>query len=220
MLSPLFRIFALSNMKHDATYTIHFGASTLHISSKAEDSSACIMYAHAQEKNLRANIIKKVESCKSVFLVSDNPEATSEALCREFKVVRAAGGVVTNDRGELLMIRLRNRWDLPKGHIEEDEESHMAALREVKEETGIKAETIDNEPLATTWHAYNIYGPWELKSTDWWHMHTSDESTPQPQNEEGITEVRWMDCEARAEALNNTYETIKEVVRALDAKND
>lgn len=207
-------------MKHDATYTIHFGASTLHISSKAEDSSACIVYAYAQEKNLRANIIKKVESCKSVFLVSDNPEATFEALCREFKVVRAAGGVVTNDRSELLMIRLRNRWDLPKGHIEEDEESHMTALREVKEETGIKAEAIDNEPLATTWHAYNIYGPWELKSTDWWHMHTSDESVPKPQNEEGITEVRWMDHKALSEALNDTYETIKEVVRALDAKND
>ena len=118
------------------------------------------------------------------------------------------------------MIRLRNRWDLPKGHIEEGEDSRSAAIREVEEETKIKAEALDNEPLATTWHAYNIYGPWELKSTDWWRMRTSEESTPQPQNEEGITEVRWMNGEARAEALNNTYETIKEVVRALDAKNN
>ena len=184
-------------MKHDATYTIHFGASTLHISSKADCSSACIVYAYAQEKNLRANIIKKVESCKSLSLVSDNPEATFEALCREFKVVRAAGGVVTNDRGELLMIRLRNRWDLPKGHIEEGEDSRSAAIREVEEETKIKAEALDNEPLATTWHAYNIYGPWELKSTDWWRMRTSERNAPQPQNEEDITEVRWMDGEAR-----------------------
>ena len=186
-------------MKPSATYTIHFGASTLHISSKAESSSACIMYACAQEKNLRANIIKKVESCKSVFLVTDNPEATFEAFSKEFKVVRAAGGVVTNDLGELLMIRLRNRWDLPKGHIEKGEDSRTAALREVEEETKIKAEALDNEPLATTWHAYNIYGPWELKSTDWWRMRTSERNAPQPQNEEGITEVRWMDGEARAE---------------------
>lgn len=207
-------------MKPSATYTIHFGASTLHISSKAESSSACIMYACAQEKNLRANIIKKVESCKSVTLITDNPEAIFAALCREFKVVRAAGGVVTNDRGELLMIRLRNRWDLPKGHIEEGEDSRSAAIREVEEETKIKAEALDSEPLATTWHAYNIYGPWELKSTDWWRMRTSERNAPQPQNEEGITEVRWMDSEARTEALNDTYETIKEVVRALDAKND
>jgi ADP-ribose pyrophosphatase YjhB (NUDIX family) len=207
-------------MKPDATYTIYFGASTLHISSEADSCSACNVYACAQEKNLRAKIIKKVEFSKSVTLVSDNPEATFEALCREFKVVRAAGGVVTNERGELLMIRLRNRWDLPKGHIEEGEDSRTAALREVEEETKIKAEAIDNEPLATTWHAYNIYGPWELKSTDWWRMRTSEDNAPQPQNEEGITEVRWMKGEARAEALNDTYETIKEVVRALDAKND
>jgi 8-oxo-dGTP pyrophosphatase MutT (NUDIX family) len=207
-------------MKQSATYTIFFGASALHISSKAECNEACIMRAHAQEKNLRAKIIKKVEFSKSTTLVTDNPEATFAALCKEFRVVRAAGGVVTNDRGELLMIRLRNRWDLPKGHIEEGEDSHTAALREVEEETKIKAEALDSEPLATTWHAYNIYGPWELKSTDWWRMRTSEENAPQPQNEEGITEVRWMDGEARAEALNNTYETIKEVVRALDAKND
>lgn len=207
-------------MKPSATYTIHFGASTLHISSKAESSSACIMYACAQEKNLRAKIIKKVELSKSVTLVTDNPEATFAALCREFKVVRAAGGVVTNDLGELLMIRLRNRWDLPKGHIEEGEDSRTAALREVEEETKIKTEALDSEPLATTWHAYNIYGPWELKSTDWWRMQATEDATPQPQNEEGITEVRWMDGEARAEALEESYETIKEVVRALDAKND
>lgn len=205
-------------MNKSATYTIYFGASTLHISSKADCSSACIMYAPAQEKNLRANIIKKVESCKSLTLVTDDPGATFETLSQEFKVVRAAGGVVTNSNGELLMINLRNRWDLPKGHIDEGEESHVAALREVLEETAVEAEIIENKPLATTWHAYNIYGPWELKSTDWWMMRASSNTAPKPQNEEGITEVRWMSSEARTEALNNTYETIKEVVRALDAK--
>ena len=205
-------------MNKSATYTIYFGASTLQISSKADTHSACIIHAPAQEKNLRAKIIKKVEISKSVVLISDNPEATFEALCQEFMVVRAAGGVVTNSNGELLMINLRNRWDLPKGHIEAEEKSHIAALREVKEETGIEAELTDSKPLATTWHAYNVYGPWEIKSTDWWQMRSTSNTAPKPQNEEGITEVRWMDGKARAEALNNTYETIKEVVRALDAK--
>lgn len=177
------------------------------------------MHACAQEKNLRAKLIKKVEISKSVTLLTDNPEATFEALCKEFKVVRAAGGVVTNSEGDLLMIRLRNRWDLPKGHIEPGEKSLTAALREVKEETNIEAEILDNAPLYTTWHAYDTYGEWELKSTDWWRMRTAQTETPQPQEDEGITEVRWMNNAARAEALNETYETIKEVVRALDAKN-
>ena len=207
-------------MKQNTTYTIYFGASKLQIGSKTELADACIMHACAQEKNLRAKIIKKVELSKSVALITDDPEATFAALCREFKVVRAAGGVVTNSKGQLLMIRLRNRWDLPKGHIELKEESHEAALREVIEETGIRANILDNKPLATTWHAYNIYGPWELKSTDWWRMQATEDANPEPQNEEGITEVRWMDSEARAEALNESYETIKEVMRALDAKND
>ena len=207
-------------MKQSTTYTIYFGVSKLQIGSKTELADACIMHACAQEKNLRAKIIKKVELSKSVALITDDPEATFAALCREFKVVRAAGGVVTNSKGQLLMIRLRNRWDLPKGHIELKEENHEAALREVIEETGIRANILDNKPLATTWHAYNIYGPWELKSTDWWRMQATEDATPEPQNEEGITEVRWMDSEACAEALNESYETIKEVVRALDAKND
>ena len=206
-------------MKHSATYTIYFGTSKLHICSEVDASDACVTHACAQEKNLRAKLIKKVEISKSITLLTDNPEATFEALCKEFKVVRAAGGVVTNSEGDLLMIRLRNRWDLPKGHIDEGEESHVAALREVFEETAVEAEIIENKPLATTWHAYNIYGPWELKSTDWWMMRTSSNTAPKPHNEEGITEGRWMNSEARTEALNNTYETIKEVVRALDAKN-
>lgn len=205
-------------MSKSATYTIYFGASTLQISSEAEVHSACIMRTPAQEKNLRAKIIKKVETCKSVILVSEDPDATFEAICEEFKVVRAAGGVVTNSQGELLMINLRNRWDLPKGHIEEGEKSHIAALREVLEETCIEAELIEDKPLKTTWHAYNIYGPWELKSTDWWMMRSTSNTAPTPQNEEGITEVRWMAREARIEALNDTYETIKEVVRALERK--
>lgn len=207
-------------MKHSTTYTIYFGASALHISTKAECSDACIMHACAQEKNLRAKIIKKVEFSKSTTLVTDDPEATFAALCKEFKVVRAAGGVVTNCKDELLMIRLRNRWDLPKGHIEAGEDSRTAALREVEEETGIMAETLDNKPLATTWHAYNIYGPWELKSTEWWRMRATNDAMPAPQEEEGITEVRWMDCEARIEALTESYETIKEVVHALDSVRD
>ena len=207
-------------MKHSTTYTIYFGASALHISTKAESADACIMHACAQEKNLRAKLTKKVEFSKSVTLITDDPNATFGALCKEFKVVRAAGGVVTNSKGELLMIRLRNRWDLPKGHIEAEEDSRTAALREVEEETGITAEALDNEPLATTWHAYNIYGPWELKSTDWWRMRTTHDAALTPQENEGITEVRWMDCEARTEALAESYETIKEVVRALDSVRD
>ena len=207
-------------MNESVTYTIYFGASALHISTKRPADDATIVEPDAYGNISRAKLLKKVDICKSATIVTSNPTQTLEALCREFKVVRAAGGVVQNKAGELLMIRLRNRWDLPKGHIEAGEDSRTAALREVEEETGVSAEALDSTPLYTTWHAYDTYGEWELKSTDWWRMRTTERNTPKPQHDEGITEVRWLNRKARNEALMESYETIKAVVSALDAKND
>ncbi|MBO7199710.1 MAG: NUDIX hydrolase [Alistipes sp.] len=204
-------------MKDNATYTIYFGATPLQICSEQQLDNSCVIEADEQDNISRAKLLKKVESCKSVTLLTSNVEQTFKRLCEEFKVVRAAGGVVESASHKLLMIRLRNRWDLPKGHIEAGEDSRTAALREVREETGITAEAIDNTPLYTTWHAYNTYGEWELKSTDWWRMQATSD-TLEPQHDEGITEVRWFTPEERDIALSESYETIKEVVRALDAK--
>ncbi|MGH2542780.1 MAG: NUDIX hydrolase, partial [Ardenticatenaceae bacterium] len=58
--------------------------------------------------------------------------------------VRSAGGVVIREgeRGlEALLIAThgKQRWSLPKGRIERDENPRAAAVREVLEETGIIA---------------------------------------------------------------------------------
>lgn len=50
---------------------------------------------------------------------------------------QSAGGLVVRNR-EVLLIRDRyGRWTFPKGHLEEGETERQAALREVREETGI-----------------------------------------------------------------------------------
>jgi len=58
----------------------------------------------------------------------------------------SAGGVVyrKNENGklEILLIRVRSRWSFPKGNIEKGEPKDQAALREVKEETGVDAEIV------------------------------------------------------------------------------
>jgi 8-oxo-dGTP pyrophosphatase MutT (NUDIX family) len=51
---------------------------------------------------------------------------------------RSAGGlVVDGDRILLISTQAGRRWQLPKGHIEEGETAEQAALREVREETGV-----------------------------------------------------------------------------------
>lgn len=61
------------------------------------------------------------------------------------EVVRepTAGGIVfrkdENGQVEILLIQdAKNRWTIPKGHIEEGETAKQTAERETKEETGLK----------------------------------------------------------------------------------
>lgn len=198
-------------MDNTSTYTIYFGDSVVRITREQPSVESHIVEVDKSGSVSCAKIVKKVETCKSITILAPDPYLAFERIKEEFKVVRAAGGVVTNERGELLMIQLRGRWDLPKGHIDAGEDSLSAALREVEEETGIVAKPTDNKPLATTWHAYNIYGPWELKSTEWWAMsYVSGE--PKPQHEEGIGEAKWVDSAERDKCLKSSYETINAVV--------
>jgi 8-oxo-dGTP diphosphatase len=60
---------------------------------------------------------------------------------------RSAGGVVYRYNGasrEVVIIKMlpEMRWQLPKGLIDEGETSEQAALREVREESGIEAELV------------------------------------------------------------------------------
>lgn len=53
----------------------------------------------------------------------------------------SAGGIVFRRNGEVKILLIKDsygRWALPKGLIEKDESSEDAALREIREETGLK----------------------------------------------------------------------------------
>jgi 8-oxo-dGTP pyrophosphatase MutT (NUDIX family) len=45
--------------------------------------------------------------------------------------------------GEFLLMRHKDRWDLPKGHIDPGETEMQCALRELREETGIDEDSIE-----------------------------------------------------------------------------
>lgn len=195
--------------------SIYFGDAEVVITDTPQDHRYAVVYADTSIiNNLGAKIQKKVETNKFVAVISQDPTATFEKLKQDFVIVEAAGGVVQNERDELLMIELRGRWDLPKGHIEAGEEANIAALREVEEETGVVAELVDKEPLMETWHAYNTYGRWELKRTRWWRMRALCGEL-KPQDEEGIARVEWCSAESVQERLKMSYATIRRVIDAL-----
>jgi ADP-ribose pyrophosphatase YjhB (NUDIX family) len=58
----------------------------------------------------------------------------------------SAGGVVLNDVAEIALVlqrkRRRLRWTLPKGRIDPGETAEVAALREVREESGLEARIV------------------------------------------------------------------------------
>lgn len=49
-------------------------------------------------------------------------------------------------RPQFLLMKHADRWDLPKGHAEGDEELLQTALRETEEETGILCNAIEVDP--------------------------------------------------------------------------
>lgn len=55
------------------------------------------------------------------------------------KTTHTAGGIVLNDKKEVLVVNQNNNsWSLPKGHIDPGEDALKAAIREIYEESGIE----------------------------------------------------------------------------------
>ena len=162
----------------------------------------------------RANIVKKVETDKFVAVITPDPDATLAHLLSQLFVVEAAGGIVRDEQGRWLMIRCRDRWDLPKGHIEAGESAVEAALREVREETGIVAEALRH--AATTIHCYDTYGRWEAKRTHWFAMRCVA-GEPAPQTAEGITSAAWCGQAEAASNLLSSYSTIIDLLGTLSS---
>lgn len=66
---------------------------------------------------------------------------------------KSAGGIIidpwnniqNHEKYNILIIkqRLTNNWGLPKGHCEEGEDTEIAAVREIREETGIDFDSLE-----------------------------------------------------------------------------
>lgn len=160
------------------------------------------------------NVFSK-NSLREVYLVNSNPEEFFMRFQSAFKVLHAAGGVVISNN-KLLFIFRNDKWDLPKGKLDKNELAEEAALREVTEETGIVPDGIDRR-LPTTFHIYpspdaGNRGKWIFKNTYWFQMNYTGPLTGTPQQEEGITLVKWVDKGSLKQMKTNTYENLKQII--------
>ena len=142
------------------------------------------------------------------------PLSALRRMKRRMRWVRAAGGVVQDDEGNMLLIRRNGRWDLPKGKVEEGESPLQGGLREVREETGVAASP--QQFLVKTYHCYNLYGGWHLKQTYWYLMRASGvKPATQPQQEEGIEAAEWVRPRVWYRRMRSSYGTMKTIAKQL-----
>ncbi len=181
---------------------------------ESDEKNLFLEYTGKNKLLLQAiDMLEKSQNRSSITLYSSNYPQLVQDFNKLYKVVEAAGGIVFNPKGEILVMYRRGSWDLPKGKIDKGETKEIAAVREVQEETGLQQ--IERGPLLlTTFHTYkNRKGKRVLKPTYWYQM-TATQQDLQPQVEEDIELVQWMDPITFIETKRPIYNTIWEVVVA------
>ncbi len=156
--------------------------------------------------------LDKSAPLRVLALYGENAEQLWADFSACFIPVEAAGGLVTNAEGRLLVFFRRGRWDLPKGKIDPGETPEQAALREVREETGL-TELVPGSFVGHTWHIYRQGDERFLKRTWWYRMHTGQTHT-KPQTEEDIEEIRWVNPAKWLAETPHTYPNIREIIAA------
>lgn len=154
--------------------------------------------------------IKKEEFHAGVIFSKDL-DKLKKIFFKNFTLIEAAGGIVQNNKKEILFIYRLNKWDLPKGKIEKGENAEACALREVEEETGVNKLKVKKK-VGETYHSYDAFGKHFLKTTHWFYMSCGDDQNLVPQTEEDINALKWVATKNIKEPLTNTYPSIKDIL--------
>lgn len=123
-------------------------------------------------------------------------------------IVRASGGLVVRrgDGGLEVLVVHRPRyddWSLPKGKRDPGETDEQCAVREVEEETGVRA-ALDDELLPVAY--VDRHG--QPKVVRYWRMRVLDQRPFVPNDE--IDDVTWLPIDEAARRL--TYPFDRELV--------
>lgn len=202
-------------------YKVFFNASSISLCHKNEISPKHnnIQVVEIKEHTPLSALIKELEqnkTRKNIVIRGDNIAEQWKNFKKEFIQIKAAGGIVSDARNRILVIKRLGYWDLPKGKIEKRETTKEAAIREVEEECGISGIEAKKK-IGSVFHIYR--SPFHpepnnlvLKETIWFEMFYPGNETPQPQTGESIEEVRWMKKNELDNFFSNTYPNLVELM--------
>lgn len=200
-------------------YKFFFGNRVVYLTGKVTKSfekNNGLFYKFSNKEELREILFAfdNFQHLDALYILSKDTEAVLEIIKSFYTVLEAAGGIIKRSDGKFLGIFRNGVWDLPKGKVEKGEFYKQTALREVKEECGLKRVEVGKR-LMDTYHTYSLKGDRILKRTIWYEMHLNHDEIPVLQAEEGITDCRWFDTETVSEALKNTYESLRDVYKVV-----
>lgn len=135
--------------------------------------------------------------------------------------------VVHKEKTVLHLHRSLKMWLPPGGHIDRDELPHEAALREVKEETGLDVKLIHDNPSIHSENAMEIPGPRHLllENINPFHQHIdmiyfAEASTFEVTPDQGESlELRWFSAsELESDEIENDIRLLgKKAIQSINA---
>jgi len=186
------------------------------LQTSVKDETLLIRYNDRLRSLLNSiDMLEKTKRWKTVLIYAPDLEKLFADFSGLYKIIEAAGGVVFNDKNEVLSMYRRGSWDLPKGKIDKGEGKKAAAIREVQEETGLT--DLDLGPfLCVTYHTYKTSKKKRVLKKTYWYAMKSTQADLTPQVEEDIETVVWLPVSDFLEK-SPLYNTIRLVMEKAES---
>jgi 8-oxo-dGTP pyrophosphatase MutT (NUDIX family) len=154
-----------------------------------------------------------------------NHRQVKNANHRAVRIEHSSGGLVFRRVGHQALLGFikdsYGKWTFPKGHLEKGESSSQAALRETREEMGLRKVRIAaflGSISIRFKDRYRHVGQIIHKRIDFYLMETAPEERGIPQKDEGIKAIKWLPLN-RAERFAG-YKNVQPIIRrAIDLLN-
>lgn len=194
-------------------YKVFVNEKKLLLSKQSENLEKTLGYENVTSLEIALDLLENT-SVKELNVFGENIDEIWSEFQQLFRIIEAAGGIVSNPQGDILFIKRLGKWDLPKGKMEKGESREESAVREIEEETGLQNVELLSF-INTTYHIYiERNGDKVLKCTHWFEMNFDGEDTSKPQIEEGITEVAWKNThQIEEEVFPSTFKNIQLIIQ-------